>query len=82
MAQILDISQARMKRWLQAHPDYYRIEDYLNTKRVVRACTMIRMQPGKSMQEVSDFAGFNNIKAFNRKFKEAMGMTPTEYKKS
>ena len=72
----------RLQTFFDNSIDYRRVEDYLDTKRVVCACKIMKTQPGQSMQAVCDMSGFTNIRAFNRKFKKLVEMTPTEYKKS
>ena len=49
---------------------------------MVRACAILQDQPGLTIQAVASDAGFPTVKTFNRKFKEAMGMTPSEYRRS
>ena len=82
MIRTLNVSLPRLQLFFRQSPDYKNLTEYLDSKRVVRACAIIRDKPGLTMMAVADNAGFRNIKAFNRKFKDFMGMTPSEYRSS
>jgi two-component system response regulator YesN len=43
-------------------------------------CELLK-DPTKKIYEIADQMGYKNIIYFNRKFKQAMGMTPGEYRK-
>ncbi|NMB97695.1 MAG: AraC family transcriptional regulator [Clostridiaceae bacterium] len=54
---------------------------YVNDIRIEKAQTLLK----SSKQNITDIAfevGFNSIKTFNRVFKEKVGCTPSEYRKS
>lgn len=51
---------------------------YLNRIRVEHAATMIKNSPQK-MTEIALSCGFNNIRTFNRVFKEITGYTPSQF---
>ena len=51
---------------------------YLNTIRVEHAATLIRSSDRK-MTDIAFLCGFNNIRSFNRVFKEITGYTPTAF---
>lgn len=51
---------------------------YLNRIRVEHAATLIKNSPQK-MTEIALSCGFNNIRTFNRVFKEITGYTPSQF---
>ncbi len=54
--------------------------NYVNRIRIERACEKIRNGSGK-MTEIALSCGFNNIRTFNRVFKELTGFTPSQFSK-
>ncbi|MBM7564067.1 response regulator [Paenibacillus sacheonensis] len=54
--------------------------DYINDVRIKKARVMLD-DPLMKIYEISDKVGYNNVIYFNRMFKQAMGMTPGEYRK-
>lgn len=52
--------------------------DYLNKERIYRAKSMLRSE--LTVTEVAWGVGYNSVTYFNKVFKEATGMTPTEYR--
>ena len=56
------------------------IVQYLHITRVMNAQRKL-METSKNITEISKETGFSNLTHFNRVFKSAAGMTPTEYRK-
>lgn len=54
---------------------------YLNEYRMESACKLLR-ESQLTISEICYSAGFNDIPYFNRAFKKAMGVSPTEYRLS
>ena len=57
------------------------IIQYVNVTRVMNAQRMF-METDKNITEISRDTGFSNITHFNRVFKNVMGMTPSNYRKT
>lgn len=55
--------------------------DYLNKRRIGRVCELLS-DPSLKVYEIADRMGYKNIIYFNRQFKQAMGMTPGEFRKT
>lgn len=55
--------------------------EYLLIRRVEHALSLLE-DTNKSIVEISENSGFNNLANFNRVFKKINGMTPREYRKS
>jgi len=54
--------------------------DYLNQIKTEFACKLL-MDNDLSILEVCLDSGFNNLSHFNKQFKKATGVTPSEYRK-
>lgn len=54
--------------------------DYLNEQRIRRTCELLN-DPTLKIYEIAERMGYKNIIYFNRQFKQAMEMTPGEYRK-
>ncbi len=50
--------------------------------RLENACNLLRKKRDKTVAEIADLSGFNNISNFNRKFKTYKKITPTSYRRS
>lgn len=57
------------------------ISDYVNSKRIERACFLIRTTD-LPVSEIMKSSGFNDGKFFYKSFKNNTGMTPGEYRKN
>lgn len=55
--------------------------DYLNTLRINAACDAL-LGTEKRISDISEDFGFGTIRTFNRAFKDVMGLTPQDYRKS
>ncbi len=54
--------------------------DYLNTTRILQACTLLRTTED-SILSVSEQVGFRSVSSFNRHFSEKMGAQPSEWRR-
>ena len=57
------------------------IIEYLNIIRIQNACTMME-QGFTSVSDIADWCGFSDGNYFSKKFKERMGVLPTQYIKA
>ncbi|MBQ8345111.1 MAG: AraC family transcriptional regulator [Clostridia bacterium] len=53
--------------------------EYINSLRISNACKLLR-ESELPMTEISEQAGFNTMRTFNRAFSKQMGMTPSQYR--
>lgn len=79
LAQLLGISQSRLTR-LFRNTTYRSADDYLDYLRLIRGLQMIREHPEYGIASVSEDAGFNSVRTFQRKCNEALGMSPVEFR--
>lgn len=59
------------------------VSEYVNELRIARACQMLE-QPEYARKTITELAlhiGFRDISYFNRRFRQAMGETPSDYRK-
>ncbi len=54
--------------------------EYVNARRLDKSCELLRLS-SKTVIEVAQQTGFNNVTYFNRLFKKRFGKTPTEYRR-
>lgn len=55
---------------------------YINEKRLEHAVRLMRQYPAWKLSVIAEGCGIPNVSTFNRLFKQAYGMTPSEFKKS
>ena len=80
LAQLLGVSQERLNR-LFRHLAVYRTPDaYIDNLRVLAALRLLREQPQYTIAVVAEEAGFANVRTLQRRFQDALGMTPVEYR--
>lgn len=54
---------------------------YVNELRIAHACSAL-LNSDASVSEIAYQTGFNNLANFNRRFREQLGMTPREYRRT
>jgi two-component system response regulator YesN len=55
--------------------------DFLNNLRMKRVCALL-LDPTLKIYEIAERVGYKNMIYFNRQFKQSMGMSPGEYRKT
>lgn len=86
-----DLTQASVARTIGLSPQafcrFFRertgrpFHRYVNELRIAHACSAL-VNTEKSVSEVAFHAGFNNLANFNRRFRELMRQTPSQYRKT
>ena len=56
-----------------------RLNDYINTLRIMHAMKLL-LETDYTITQVSIFSGFDNIRTFNRAFRKAASISPSEYR--
>ena len=79
LAQMLGVSQNRLAR-LFRNTTYKSADDYLDYLRLIRGMQMLREHPEYGIAAISEEAGFNSVRTFQRKCNEAVGMSPVEFR--
>jgi transcriptional regulator GlxA family with amidase domain len=79
LAQMLGVSQNRLAR-LFRNTTYKSADDYLDYLRLIRGMQLLREHPEYGIAAVSEDAGFNSVRTFQRRCNEAVGMSPVEFR--
>lgn len=80
LAKLLGVSNNRLKQLFQRNSIYKSADNYLDYLRLIRAMQMLREHPEYGVVAVSEEAGFNSVRTFQRRMAEAVGMTPVEFR--
>lgn len=80
LAQVIGVSYERLLR-LFRHQTIHRSPDaYIDNLRTLTALRMLREQPNYSIASIADDSGFNNVRTFQRRIQDIVGMSPAEYR--
>ena len=80
LAELLGVSQARLIRLFRHTPIYKSIDDYLYFLRLLRGMQLLREHPEYGIVSVSELAGFNSVRTFQRRMLYAIGITAVEFR--
>ncbi|MBR4380797.1 MAG: AraC family transcriptional regulator [Bacteroidaceae bacterium] len=80
LAELLGVSQARLIRLFHHTPIYKSVDDYLFFLRLLRGMQLLREHPEYGIVAVSELAGFNSVRTFQRRMREAIGITAVEFR--
>ncbi|MCL2016093.1 MAG: AraC family transcriptional regulator, partial [Defluviitaleaceae bacterium] len=56
--------------------------EYLNNYRVAKACSMLQSEEDYSIAEIAENCGYNNVRTFNRNFRNVMNCSPQDFKRN
>ena len=73
----MGVSVNLLSQWLRHRNQNFR--DWLSDLRIEETKRIIRQHPDWTNEAIADHCGFNDRSAFQKKFKEKTGMTPTEW---
>ena len=73
-------SQRRILDLFRRSPIHKSADDYLDYLRLLRSMYYLQTEPSWSIAACAQEAGFLVIRTYNRKFQEALGMTPHEFR--
>jgi len=82
MAKALGLTQKRLGGLFKNHPKYNSLGDYLNEKRFLYACRLLREEPHWTIEAVGAEAGFGGRRTFQTEVKRRLGITPLQYRQS
>ena len=80
LARLLGVSQERLHRLFHKQTIYRTPEAYIDNIRLLSAMRMLREQPNYTIAIIAEEAGFGNVRTLQRRFQDAIGMTPVEYR--
>ena len=82
MAKSLGLTQKRLSSLFKNNEKYNSLGDYLNEKRFLLACRLLREQPHWTIEAVGTEAGFGGRRTFQTEVKRRLGITPLQYRQS
>ena len=82
MANSLGLTQKRLGELFKNNEKYSSLGDYLNEKRFLFACRLLREKPNWTIEAVGKEAGFGGRRTFQMEVKRRLGITPLQYRQS
>lgn len=80
MAKALGLTQKRLSALFKDHPKYKSLGDYINEKRFLEGCRLLREEPNWTIEAVGAEAGFGGRRTFQTEVKRRLGITPVQYR--
>lgn len=80
LARLLGVSQERLNRLFHKQTIYRTPEAYIDNIRLLSAMRLLREEPNYNIAVIAEEAGFGNVRTMQRRFQDAVGMTPVEYR--
>ena len=80
LAALIGTTQSRLVELFRRSPLYKSVDDYLDYLRLLRSMFYLQSQPSWGIGACAQEAGFSVIRTFNRKFQDALGITPHEFR--
>ena len=80
LAALVGTTQTRIVELFRHSTLHKSLDDYLDYLRLLRSLHFLQAQPTWSIAACAQEAGFTVIRSFNRKFQDAIGMTPHEFR--
>ena len=80
MATALGLTQKRLSVLFKNNEKYNSLGDYLNEKRFLYACRLLREKPNWTIEAVGKEAGFGGRRTFQMEVKRRLGITPLQYR--
>ena len=81
-ANSLGLTQRRLCGLFKSNERYSSLGDYLNEKRFLLACRLLREEPHWTIEAVGAEAGFGGRRTFQTEVKRRLGITPLQYRQS
>jgi transcriptional regulator GlxA family with amidase domain len=80
LAEFLGTSQTRLIDLFRRSPIHNTAADYLDYMRLLRSLYYLQSKPQWGIAACAQEAGFTVIRTYNRKFQDALGMTPHDFR--
>ena len=80
MANSLGLTQKRLGALFKNNEKYNSLGDYLNEKRFLLGCRLLREKPNWTIEAVGSEAGFGGRRTFQMEVKRRLGITPLQYR--
>ncbi len=79
LAAFMDVDLETFRRLVPRYQEADRTLDYINSLRAEYAAKLLMEHSGRPIDELPAMCGFTDVAAFNKAFKFAFGITPTDY---
>ena len=80
MAKSFGLTQKRLSELFKNNEKYNSLGDYLNEKRFLLGCRLLREKPNWTIEAVGKDAGFGGRRTFQMEVKRRLGITPLQYR--
>lgn len=80
LAEKIGVSKERLNKLFRKQTIYRTPEAYIDNLRLLTCMRMLREHPQYNIAVIAEEAGFANVRTLQRRFQDAIGMTPVEYR--
>ena len=80
VAEMIGTTQTRIIELFRHSPIHKTVGDYLDYLRLLRSMYYLQCEPSWGIAACAQEAGFAVVRTFNRKFQDALGLTPHEFR--
>ncbi|MGN0221649.1 MAG: helix-turn-helix domain-containing protein [Prevotella sp.] len=81
IAELAGVTQGRIAELYKTKTIYRSVDEYLDFLRLMRTLRMLHDNPGYNIAACAQEAGFASVRTFYRKFQDAFGLSPHEFRK-
>ena len=80
LAEKIGVSKERLNQLFRKQTIYRTPDGYIDNLRLLACMQLLREHPQYNIAVVAEEAGFSNVRTMQRRFQDAIGMTPVEYR--
>lgn len=80
LAEKIGVSRDRLNQLFRKQTIYRTPDGYIDNLRLLACMQLLREHPQYNIAVVAEEAGFSNVRTMQRRFQDAIGMTPVEYR--
>jgi transcriptional regulator GlxA family with amidase domain len=80
LADLMGTTQTRLNELFRRSPIHKTVDDYLDYLRLLRSMYYLQTELSWGIAACAQEAGFSVVRTYNRKFQDALGMTPHEFR--
>ncbi len=81
IAELAGVTQSRIASLYKTKTIYKSVDEYLDYLRLLRTLRMLHDNPNYNVAACAQEAGFASVRTFYRKFQDAFGLSPHEFRK-
>ena len=80
LAEKIGVSKERLNQLFRKQTIYRTPDGYIDNLRLLACMRLLREHPQYNIAVVAEEAGFANVRTMQRRFQDAIGMTPVDYR--